>query len=112
MEDDFIVPESATLLAVHITHWRESVSLGFRNAFSPFFPPSTAGGPQMTLLIDVVRPTFVPVAVNSRGGAVVSTSQLQYRATLSDAAGQVVGRTVGNVTARKPGTSRSPARSR
>jgi hypothetical protein len=103
VQDDFVIPESAQLLAVHVTGWHTSVSRGFHQAFDPVFRPSQAAGPKMTLAIDVIRPELVPVVVRRSGGAVMSTSQLQYSATLFDPQGQVVNRTVGTVQAKRTG---------
>jgi hypothetical protein len=100
VQDDFVIPESAQLLAVRVTGWRKSITAGFDNAFGRSTSPAGK-----KLVIDVVRPDFVPLVVRRSGGAVMSTSQIQYRASLMDENGQVINRTVGTVTAKKVGQS-------
>jgi hypothetical protein len=84
-----------------VKEWRTTLERGFQNSFGPAF--KTDGGKDLVLhLVEVVLEVAPTTEVDAAGSAVGSEAQIRYKARLVDAQGNVVRRSVGTVSSKRP----------
>jgi hypothetical protein len=86
---------------VQVHGWRGTLAFGYLNGLRQNFPP-VKGVPVLTVELLQALPIYRAAADPTAGVAV----QLQYQARLLDAAGNVLRKSEGVVTAKNPGTDR------
>jgi hypothetical protein len=92
--------------AAEVTGWHQSLSKGFENSFRSAYPAPTNGKADYTLTLVRTDIAFEPTAflVNRYGdkvGAAAAVAQLTYQARVTDAQGNVVGRSTNTAVAKK-----------
>jgi hypothetical protein len=102
VRDEYVIPGNGSIGEVPVTGWRNTLTRGFRNAFTA----SEASGPKLQLINADL--SFSPAAVSGAGTTVAVTATIRFRARLVDASGAELGALAGTVHAREATASATP----
>jgi hypothetical protein len=98
---DFVIPATASVNAVPVHGWRQTLEAGFHTAF-----PSSSNGRKLELL--QAELTFSPAAVSEVGTAAVFAT-IRFKARVLDSSDKELGVLAGTVKAREANVSPSEA---
>jgi hypothetical protein len=99
--NDFVIPQNASMNAVPVHGWRQTLEAGFHNAF-----PSGSAGRKLELFSAEL--TFAPAAVG-RGGTAAVVATIRFKARVLDPSGKELAVLAATAVAREANVSPSEA---
>jgi len=102
IQDNFVIPGTASVNQVPVRSWRQTLDVGYRSAF----PTAASSGRRLELIEAAL--SFVPAAVSLQGTAAV-VATIRFKARLIDASGGEVAALAGTVEAREANVAPSEA---
>jgi hypothetical protein len=100
IQDNFVIPGTASVGQVPVRSWRQTLELGYRSAF-----PVVGGSGRRIEIIEAAL-SFAPAAVSKQGTAAVVAS-IRFKARMLDASGGELAALAGTVEAREANVSPS-----
>ncbi|WP_224368898.1 hypothetical protein [Hyalangium versicolor] len=86
---------------VNVSEWRATLLNGFSSGFKSAFKPA-ADKADLTLQLNEAVLSFSPTAFGRYGAIQAAEAQVRYKARLLDSQGQVLRRSTGTVSSKKP----------
>src|SRR6185436_813547 len=94
--DSFVIPKTPSVNKVPVSGWRSTLTAAFHNGFKV-----APGGP--VVILREASLSFGPAAIKAAGTAAVR-ARIRFKATITDASGQELGRISGDVDAHDAAT--------